>query len=133
MGLFSLNSCCVLCYSDPFKSSGGFIKTSWRARRCSWKKMWKKKKLNFFFAYNTPGHPWASTKNASPIGPAVWPAKRNIFLNVLFYFIDGLGSFIISKKISNRLQHDTFLICPWLLTSNFVPLNPLLKSQISIV
>ena len=30
---------------------------------------------------------WVSTKNFSPFGPAVWPARGNI-LNVLFYYID---------------------------------------------
>jgi len=65
--------------------------------RCSWKKIG-----NFFFlnkkilkkqfrilAYNTPRHPWVSTKNFSPIGPAVWPAIRNIYTNVSFYYIDN--------------------------------------------
>ena len=27
-------------------------------------------------------------KNVSPIGPAVWPVIRNIYMNVLFYYID---------------------------------------------
>jgi len=36
------------------------------------------KKFRFFLAYNTPGHPWLSTKNFTPIGPAVWPAIHNI-------------------------------------------------------
>ena len=37
------------------------LQTSWRARRCPWE------------------------KNVSPIGPAVWPAIRNIYINVLLY------------------------------------------------
>ena len=39
--------------------------TSWRARRCPLNFFW------IFLAYNTPRPP-------SPIGPAVWPALRNI-------------------------------------------------------
>ena len=35
-----------------------------------------------------PGHPWVSTKNFRPIGPAVWPAIGNIYTNVLFYYLD---------------------------------------------
>ena len=51
----------------------------------------KFEKKNFLavFAYNTPGHPWVSAKNVSPIGPAVCPAIRNIYMNVLFYYIDS--------------------------------------------
>ena len=58
-----------------------------------------------------PGHPWVSTKNFSPIGPAVWPTIGNIYTNVLFYYIrllaEGPGvargkkNFKIKKKISN--------------------------------
>ena len=33
-----------------------------------------------------PGHLGVSTKNVSPIGPAVWPAIGNIYTNVLFYY-----------------------------------------------
>ena len=66
--------------------------TSWRARRCPWKKIILKKKIsNFFLVYNPPPpsrHPWVSTKNFSPIGPAVWPAIGNIYTIVLFYYID---------------------------------------------
>jgi len=45
-------------------------------------KKWKK---NSIFLLITP--PWVSTKKVSPIGPAVWPAIRNINMNVLFYYI----------------------------------------------
>ena len=37
-------------------------------------------KRDFFQAYNTPVHPSVSTKITSPIGPAVWPAIRNIYI-----------------------------------------------------
>ena len=31
-------------------------------------------------AYDTPGNPRVFTKKFSPIGPAVWPAIRNIYI-----------------------------------------------------
>ena len=37
-----------------------------------------------FFSLTPPGHPWVSTKNFSPIGPAVLPAIDNI---VHFHFV----------------------------------------------
>ena len=46
--------------------------------------------MSIFLAFNTPGYPWVSTKKFSPIGPAVWPAIRNIYMNILFYYIDYL-------------------------------------------
>ena len=52
-------------------------------REKNWRKKFEKK-IRIFSTYNTPGHPWVSTKNFSPIGPAVWPAVRNIYMNVLF-------------------------------------------------
>ena len=41
-----------------------------------------------FLAYNTPGHLLVSTQKFRSIGPAVWPAICNIYMNVLFYFVD---------------------------------------------
>ena len=41
------------------------------------------KKKKFVFLAQPP-----ATKNVSPIGPAVWPAIRSIYMNVLFYYID---------------------------------------------
>ena len=38
-------------------------------------------KISIFLAYNT-------RKKCQPNGPAVWPAKDNIYTNVLFYYID---------------------------------------------
>ena len=32
------------------------------------------------------GYPWVSTKKISSFGPAVWPARGNIYMNVLFYY-----------------------------------------------
>ena len=67
------------------------LSTSGRARRYPWKKVEKnilkkkkfEKKIEFSLAYiNTPGHPWVSAKNFSPIGPAVWPIIRNIYIQV---------------------------------------------------
>ena len=45
-----------------------------------------------------------STKNFSPIGPAFWPARRNIYIyiNVLFYYID------------NNFTHLTFYLSNFL-------------------
>ena len=37
-----------------------------------------------------PSRPWVSTKKFRPIGPAVWPAIRNIYTNVLFNYTDIL-------------------------------------------
>ena len=56
------------------------------------KNIWKnqnkkilKKNLQFFIAYNIPRHKWVSTKNFSPIGPAVWPAIYIYECLVLLY------------------------------------------------
>ena len=35
-----------------------------------------------------PGHTGVSAKKFIPIGPTVWPAIRNKYMNVLFYYID---------------------------------------------
>ena len=47
------------------------------------------KKIDFF---NTPRPPMSVHKKVRPIGPAVWPAIRNIYIyiytNVMFYDID---------------------------------------------
>ena len=45
--------------------------------------------FEFIFAYNTPRPPISLHKKISPIGPAVWSALRNIYTNVLFYYIDN--------------------------------------------
>ena len=36
-------------------------------------------------------------KNFSPFGPAVWPSIDNIYMNVLFYYIDN------SAKVTNEM------------------------------
>ena len=36
----------------------------------------------------TPRLPMSVHKKISPFGPAVWPARGNIYMNVLFYYID---------------------------------------------
>ena len=47
------------------------------------KKFLLRKQIFEFFTFNTGGgHPWVSTKNFSPIGPAVWPAIRNIYIYI---------------------------------------------------
>ena len=50
--------------------------------------------FGFFLAL---GHPRVSTKNVSPICPAVWPAIGNIYIciymYVLFYYIDDADIF----------------------------------------
>ena len=43
---------------------------------------------DFFLAY--VDHPWATLEcpqNVNPFGPAVWPARGNIYTNVLFNYI----------------------------------------------
>ena len=55
--------------------------TSWRARRCPWrKKNWNK---NIKWKQKYP-----KTSVFSPFGLAVWPAIGDIYTNVLFYCID---------------------------------------------
>ena len=49
------------------------------------KKMLKKR---IIFTYTIPRPPMSVHKNFSPIGPAVWPAIRNMYMNVLFYYIN---------------------------------------------
>ena len=39
-------------------------------------------------SFNTPRPPMSVRKKFRPIGPTVWPAIRNIYINVLFYHID---------------------------------------------
>jgi len=55
----------------------------------------EKKKFYFFSRLHPLANP-ECPQNFSPIGPAVWPAIRNIYTNVLFYYIDirkqGAGS-----------------------------------------
>ena len=60
--------------------SGEIYKTSCRARRCPWKKYWKKMLPS--------GYRWVSTKNLGLCDPAVWPVKGNSNTNVLFYYIN---------------------------------------------
>ena len=43
-----------------------------------------------------------STKNFSPIGPAVWPAIGNIYMTVLFYYIEEDGGKMRRKNILSR-------------------------------
>ena len=66
------------------------------------KKFWKKK-FEFFLPKTPPGHPWVSTKNFSPIGPAVWPAIGNECLVLLYrymYFVYMFFNKPIGKEIS---------------------------------
>ena len=51
-----------------------------------------------------PGHPWVSTKNGSPIGPAVLPAVRNIYTNFV-------------KKFQIAIVKSLFSIKEWMLTA----------------
>ena len=52
-----------------------------------WKQNFKKKNFEFNLPYNTPGHPWVSTKNSTQ---SVQPFGRlySTYMNVLFYYID---------------------------------------------
>ena len=50
-----------------------------------------------------------STKNFSPIGPAVWPVIGNIYINVLFYYID---LFVFEKFVQNIDNPGLFLTHP---------------------
>ena len=47
-------------------------------------------KTSICFAYFTspPWQPMSVHKKISPIGPAYWPAIRNIYMHVLFYYIE---------------------------------------------
>ena len=38
-------------------------------------------------------------KKFSPIGPAVWPAIRNIYMTILFYYIDNIVFLTISVSL----------------------------------
>ena len=86
----------------------------------------KKNKIsNFFLAYDTPGHPWVSTKKFSPLDPAVWPAIRNIYIytNVLFYYTDivffiGKLNYMATKETSFNVKKKinylrTLYCCLW--------------------
>ena len=80
-----------------------------------------------FFSMSPPGDPWVSTKNFSPFGPAVWPARGNIHTNVLFYYLDirisRKKSIIIGCNIwMNCLELNWFFYDPsWMLQlSDFV-------------
>ena len=59
------------------------------------KKIWKKQ-FRIFFSLKTPlCHPWLSTKNFSPFGPAVGPAISDIYItNVLFYYKEDIFTVI---------------------------------------
>ena len=69
--------------------------TSCRARRCPWKKNWKKTiKKSDFFKHKTPlSRRWVSTKKVSPIVPAVLPAIGDIYecLVLLYRLIFNCG------------------------------------------
>ena len=36
-------------------------------------------------------------KKFNPIGQAVWPAIRNIYMNVLFYYIDSVEDIVVKS------------------------------------
>ena len=57
----------------------------------------KKLNLKKIFVEKTPhDHSWVSTKNFSPIGPAVWQAIGNyIYTNVSLYYVDMQTNWII--------------------------------------
>ena len=54
----------------------------------------------------TRGHPLLSTKFFGSFGPAVCPAIRNIYMNVLFYYID---------TVRNSTIINTFYTLPFFL------------------
>jgi len=47
-----------------------------------------------------------STKNFSPFGSAVWPSIRNIYMNVLFYYIDNNNNTCNSNSNSNINKYN---------------------------
>ena len=55
----------------------------------------------------TRGHPLLSTKFFGSFGPAVCPAIRNIYMNVLFYYID---------TVRNSTIINTFYTLPFFCT-----------------
>ena len=80
------------------------------------KKMYKKIQiLNFLMPMSPTGNRQVSTKNVSPFGPAVWPAKGNIYTNVLFYYINCIIKTQIlngeNYKVASRMQQifDQFM------------------------
>ena len=66
-------------YVKLTEGPGDAIKKNW--------KIYLKKKIRFFKPITPPGLHWVPQKNFSSIGPAVWPAIRNIhiYTNVLFF------------------------------------------------
>ena len=58
--------------------------TSWRARRCPWKKM---KKNSIFKPMALPATHECPQKNFSPIGPAVRPSIRNTHINECLFLL----------------------------------------------
>ena len=50
------------------------------------------KKKNIFkkilHKFVIPRLPMSAYKNVNPFGPAVWPARGNIYTNVLFHYIN---------------------------------------------
>ena len=63
------------------------------------KKLCKKISISF-------GYPWMSAKKSfPPFGPAAWPARGNIYINVLFYYIEESTQTNIKSETQNfRVQ-----------------------------
>ena len=62
---------------------------SWRLDVARGKKNWRQI-FELFLTFFTPRPPMSVHKNISPIGPAVWLAIRNIYMNVLYYYLDTI-------------------------------------------
>ena len=66
------------------------------------------------------GYPWASSKEISPFGPAVWQALGNIYSNVMFYNTKKIyaNSPFKCKQISCRI-YSTYTVVKSLLQVKF--------------
>ena len=69
-----------LTLKPPFRSPVCFQGTSWPEQHLG---PWEKNPT-FFSLKHPQGHPRVSAKKFSPIGPTIWPAMRNKYINVLF-------------------------------------------------
>ena len=79
------------------------------------KRMWTMTLLWFstkfdFLSLNTPRPTMSVHKKFSPIGPVVWPAIRNIYINTrMSCFI--LNIIMIYKSVLNLFSQDIIIIC----------------------
>ena len=75
------------------------------------KKYWKNR---LFYPISPPGYSWVPPKNFSPFDPAVWPARGNIYMNVLFCYVERIyrSNFYLFVCMSDHNSWTTWSI--WL-------------------